>query len=50
MESPNSICWDQKLMQPPLLKSLEEGKIHPYPGWELHDHKIEEEGVVRPEN
>ena len=45
-ESPNSIRWDQKLMRGHLLKSFEQGKIKPFPGWELHDRKIEEEEVV----
>ena len=46
-ESPNSICWDQKLMQAHLLKSFEQRKIKPFPGWELHERRIEEEEVVK---
>ena len=46
-ESPNSIRWDQKLMRANLLKSFEQGKMKPFPGWELHDRRIEEEEVVK---
>ena len=46
-ESPNSIRWDQKLMRAHLLKSFEQGKIKPFPGWELHERRIEEEEVVK---
>ena len=45
-QSPNSIRWDQKLMRANLLKSFEEGKMKPFPGWELHDRRIEEEEEV----
>ena len=34
-------------MRANLIKSFEEGKMKPFPGWEQHDHKIEEEEVVK---